>query len=106
MNECAVVSVPDKIKGEVPVAFAVLRKKINFETSSLEQQIKKHVDNKIGPIARPSRVYFVNDLPKTRSGKIVRHMLKEILANEKIENMSILTNPECVSQIKRVIRKN
>ena len=106
VNECAVVSVPDKIKGEVPVAFAVLRKKINFETSSLEQQIKKHVDNKIGPIARPSRVYFVNDLPKTRSGKIVRHMLKEILANEKIENMSILTNPECVSQIKRVIRKN
>ena len=72
----------------------------------MENKIKKHVDNILGPIARPSKVYFVKDLPKTRSGKIMRRILKSILANEEPAGLMTLVNPECVEEIKTLLNQN
>lgn len=97
ISEAAVVSKPDKIKGEVPIAFVKSNQKIN------ENEIIKLVVDKIGPIARPSEIYFVNDLPKTRSGKIMRRVLKTLLKNEELGELSTLVNPESVEEIKNAI---
>ncbi|MBI3623962.1 acetate--CoA ligase [Candidatus Pacearchaeota archaeon] len=103
VNESAVVPIPDKMRGEVPVAFVVLRK--GTPTENLESEIKKHVDDTVGPIARPSKTYFVNDLPKTRSGKIMRRILKNILKNEEPEGLMTLVNPDCVDDIKKAVKE-
>jgi len=103
INESAVVPISDQLRGEVPVAFVVL--KSGQPSEALEATIKKHVDDTVGPIARPSKVYFVGDLPKTRSGKIMRRILKNILKNEEPEGLMTLINPNCVENIKRAVEK-
>ena len=105
VNESAVVPIPDEIKGQVPVAFVVLEKNVK-PSEELEKELKKHVDKKIGPTARPAKIYFVEDLPKTRSGKIMRRILKNILGGEEIKGATTLINPECVDKIKKIVNKN
>ncbi|MBU2052959.1 MAG: acetate--CoA ligase [Nanoarchaeota archaeon] len=102
VNESAIVPTPHKIKGQVPVAFVVLkgRKK---GSERLIKKLKKHIDKVIGPTARPEKIYFVQDLPKTRSGKIMRRILKSIINNEKPEGLTTLVNPEIVKDIKGLI---
>jgi acetyl-CoA synthetase len=104
VNECAVVPIPDKIKGEVPVAFVILER--GEPSDDLIKEIKKHVDTKIGPTARPAFIYFVKDLPKTRSGKIMRRILKNILANAEPRGLMTLVNPDSVDAIKGIVNKN
>ena len=77
--------------------------KSGLGSEGLEAEIKKQVDKKIGPTARPAKIYFVNDLPKTRSGKIMRRILKSLLANEEPEGLMTLVNPLSVDEIKKVI---
>ncbi len=102
VNESGVVPRPDPIKGEVPIAFVVLRQKTqNLE--SLEKELKKHVDDTLGPTARPAKIYFVNDLPKTRSGKIMRRILKNIIHHEEPQGLMTLLNPQCVEDIKKLV---
>ncbi|MFH1749541.1 MAG: acetate--CoA ligase [bacterium] len=101
VNECAVVPIPDEVKGEVPVAFVVLQSGDGSE--DLVKQIKADADRKIGPTARPAKVYFVEDLPKTRSGKIMRRILKDILKKEEPKGLMTLVNPEAVEKIKKQI---
>ena len=97
--ECAVVSAPHEIKGEAPVAFVVL--KPGYKPSAdLEAEIRKTVDKIIGPIARPERIIFVDDLPKTRSGKIMRRILKALLRNQPLGDITTLMNPESVQMLK------
>jgi acetyl-CoA synthetase len=104
VGDCAVVPIPDKIKGQVPIAFVVLKK--GKPSEKLEAKLKKHVDIKIGPTARPAKIYFVPDLPKTRSGKIMRRILKAILVNEEPEGLMTLVNPESVDAIKELVKLN
>jgi acetyl-CoA synthetase len=104
VGDCAVVPMPDKIKGQVPIAFVVLKK--GKPSEKLEKKIKKQVDIKIGPTARPARIFFVDDLPKTRSGKIMRRILKALLINEEPEGLMTLMNPESVDKIKKIIQMN
>ena len=76
--EAAVVGQPDEVKGQVPVAFVTLEK--GFTPSpELEEALKSQVVADIGKFARPEKVYFVEAMPKTRSGKIIRRMLREII---------------------------
>ncbi|MAH03629.1 acetate--CoA ligase [Candidatus Pacearchaeota archaeon] len=104
VNESAIIPIPDKIKGQVPIAFVIL--KSNKPSLALEKQIIKHVDKKIGPTARLAKIYFVEDLPKTRSGKIMRRILKSILVNEKPKGLQTLINPQSVNKIKtRIFKK-
>ncbi len=101
VDESAVVPAPDSIKGQVPVAFVVLRKGV--PSPGLEKQLIKQVEKSIGPIARPSRIYFVDDLPKTRSGKIIRRALKFLLNKEPLGDLSTIVNPESVEKIRNAI---
>ena len=109
INETAVVPIPDKIKGEVPVAFIILKGNAKSKTSNpnkekLDKEIKKLTDKKIGPTARPSKIYIVEALPKTRSGKIMRRILKALLIDEEPKGLMTLVNPGSVDEIKTVIK--
>jgi acetyl-CoA synthetase len=103
VNESAVVPIPDKIKLEVPVAFIILKEKSSKTNEQLEKELKSHIDKSIGPTARPAKIYFVEELPKTRSGKIMRRILKNLLAKEEPKGVSTLLNPEAVENIKEII---
>jgi len=98
VNESAVVGIPDKIRGEVPVAFVVLEK--GKASKELEKSLIKLIRSKIGPIAGLNKIYFVGDLPKTRSGKIMRRILRNLLTKEPLGGVSTLVNPGCVDVIK------
>ena len=97
--ECAVVAAPHEIKGEVPVAFVVLKPGLMM-TPELRVELNKFVDKMIGPTARPDRIVQVDDLPKTRSGKIMRRILKSVIKNAPVGDITTLQNPESVSMIK------
>ena len=104
VNESAVVPIPDKIKGQVPIAFVIL--KSGKPSEALEKSIKHFVDKKLGPTSRPSKIFFVKELPKTRSGKIMRRILKALLINEEPQGLMTLINPDCVEEIKEIINQN
>lgn len=101
VGEVAVVPMPDKLKGQIPVAFIVLKK--GTPSPELIKGIKKEVDERIGPTARPGKIFFVTDLPKTRSGKIMRRILKAILVNEEPKGLMTLVNPASVQAIKDIV---
>jgi acetyl-CoA synthetase len=100
--ECAVVSAPHEIKGEVPVAFVTLKPGWK-PAPELEAELKKQVDKTIGPTARPERIIIVDDLPKTRSGKIMRRILKALTSNQPIGDITTLMNPESVQALKEKV---
>jgi acetyl-CoA synthetase len=101
--ESAVVGIPDEIKGEVPVVFVVYKGKKGAE--EVKNEVINLVRKQIGPIALPKEVYLVEDLPKTRSGKIMRRILKRLFTGEELGDLSTLANPESVEHVKRVIGK-
>jgi len=96
--ESAVCGIPDDIKGEVIVAFVIL--KIGVTSSDvLKNEISNKIRNDIGAIATPSQIYFVSKLPKTRSGKIMRRLLKSIANNETIGDISTLEDSTAVTEV-------
>lgn len=99
--ECAVVGIFDEIKGEVPVAFVVLKDVKPSE--NVKKEVINQVMKGIGPISLPKEVYFVPDLPKTRSGKIMRRILKRMFTGEEVGDISTLSNPECVDQVRKIV---
>ncbi len=99
--ECAVIGIDDEIRGEVPVVFIVLAR--TREVISLEEEIKKMLLEGIGPISMMKKVYIVSSLPKTRSGNIMRRIMKKIFKGEDLGDLSTLANPESVNEIKNII---
>ncbi len=81
--EAAVVGQPDEVKGVIPVAFITLEKSF-APSDELAAELKQQIVNDIGSFARPERVHFVEAMPKTRSGKIIRRMLREIIQNGEV----------------------
>ena len=81
--EAAVVGKPDEIKGQGVVAFVTLREG-HAASPELADQLRRHVGQAIGPIAKPDEVRFAEALPKTRSGKIMRRLLKQIASGGQI----------------------
>ena len=79
--EAAVCGVPHEIKGEAIVAFVVLKEGVS-EGATLKNEINDYIRSGVGPIAKPEQLYFVSKLQKTRSGKIMRRLLKSIASNE------------------------
>lgn len=103
--ECAVVGVADEIKGETPVAFAVSSGASAKEDGrNLKKEIIEQIRKEIGPIASPKEVYLVKDLPKTRSGKIMRRILRRLFTGEELGDLSTLANPESVEEIRKTIK--
>lgn len=96
--EAAVVGKPDPLKGEIIYAFVILKQ--NVETSSdLKNTLKNHVRSEIGPIASPAAIILVSDLPKTRSGKIMRRVIKAKVNGDPVGDISTLANPEAVDEL-------
>lgn len=101
--EAAVVGKPDPVKGEVPLAFVVLRE--GYEaTRDLEEELVRLVAENIGPIAKPAGIVFVGKLPKTRSGKIMRRVLKAIVRGEDIGDISTIEDRSAIEEIVKVFR--
>ncbi|MBV1767814.1 MAG: acetate--CoA ligase, partial [Methanobacterium sp.] len=100
--ESAVVGKPDLLKGEEISAFVVLGEEYQADPQ-LKNQLRDHVRKEIGPIASPSYIGFVDDLPKTRSGKIMRRVIKAKVKSEDVGDISTLANPEAVDALDRAI---
>ncbi len=98
--EAAVIGVSHEIKGQVPVAFVSVRAGYT-PSEELAEELRRHVAETIGPIARPERVIFVADLPKTRSAKIMRRLLRDIAEGRVLGDTTTLTDPGVVEEIKR-----
>jgi acetyl-CoA synthetase len=96
--EAAAVSKPDPVKGEAIVIFAILREG-NESSSALEKEVIGHIRNTVGPIATPERVFFVKKLPKTRSGKIMRRVLKAVATEVPIGDVTTLEDGASVSEV-------
>ena len=99
--EAAVVGRTHELKGQALAAFVTL-KEGNQATSSLKDDLKDHVAKKIGAIARPDDILFSADLPKTRSGKIMRRLLKDIAEGRTLGDTTTLADPAVVNRLKEM----
>ncbi|MGB4674244.1 MAG: propionate--CoA ligase [Azovibrio sp.] len=105
--EVAVVGVEDKIKGQIPIAFAVVKDASRIATAEqraeLEKEVFKVVDDSLGAIARPGRVHFVTGLPKTRSGKMLRRSLQALAEGRDPGDLTTIDDPSTLDQIKALL---
>ena len=101
--EAAVVGANDAMTGQGIVAFVILRGGIDYanpETGeALTKSLKDHVAKEIGAIARPRQIMVVNELPKTRSGKIMRRLLRDVAENRTVGDSTTLADPNVMKLI-------
>jgi acetyl-CoA synthetase len=98
--EAAVVSRPDELKGEGIVAFVTLKGDVDGDASTVKE-LRDHVAKMIGPIAKPDNIIFTPDLPKTRSGKIMRRLLRDVARGNVLGDVTTLANAEIVEGIRQ-----
>ena len=98
--EAAVTSKPDQKKGESIIAFLVLRTGF-LPSDQLHVELVDHIRNAVGPIATPEEIYFVNKLPKTRSSKIMRRLLKSIASGAAIGDATTLEDEASIEEIRQ-----
>ena len=98
--EAAVVGATDAMTGQGIVAFVILRGGIDHsEGEALTKELKAHVAKEIGAIARPRQIMVVNELPKTRSGKIMRRLLRDVAENRAVGDSTTLADPNVMKLI-------
>jgi acetyl-CoA synthetase len=102
VSEVAVVSRPHDLKGEVPVAFVLLRAGVD-PSDEIRKELMATVNQVIGPTGRPDDIIFAPDVPKTRSGKIMRRVLKALVRHEPVGDLTTLQNPESVARLKELV---
>ncbi len=102
--EVAVIGAADPVKGQVAMAFVVLRDAAGAgsgaERSHLEAEIMKTVQTQLGAVARPVRVHFVSQLPKTRSGKLLRRSIQALCEQRDPGDLTTLEDPQALLQIR------
>ena len=105
--EVAVVGVADQLKGQVAMAFAVPRDASGLDSDAarlkLEAEVMKVVDGQLGAVARPSRVFFVTTLPKTRSGKLLRRALQAVAERRDPGDLTTMEDPAALQQVKAMV---
>ncbi len=105
--EVAVVGVADSLKGQVALAFAILKDPTQADTQEKklahEGEMMKVVDSQLGAVARPSRVHFVGVLPKTRSGKLLRRSIQALAEGRDPGDLTTIEDPTALEQIKSAI---
>ena len=105
--ECAVVGVADALKGQVAVAFAVLKDPGLVESVDarlkLEGEMMALVDRQLGAVARPARVHFVNLLPKTRSGKVLRRSIQALCEGRDAGDLTTIEDPAALEQVRQAV---
>lgn len=102
--EAAVVAVPDTIKGHMPELYVSLGMGITGD-DALAQKISRAIETEISPIARPRKVWIVPDMPKTRSGKIMRRVLAALSVGKDPGDITTLANPDVVELIRQLVSK-
>lgn len=102
--ESAVIGKLDEVKGESPVAFVVLRPG-SMPVPSMRRELLDHVRNSMGPIAVPAALYFVDRLPKTRSGKIMRRLIKAVVEEKALGDVSTLEDATSVDEAEKAYRE-
>jgi len=103
--EASVISVYDEIKGEKIIAFVILKESLSDCNKDIENELKKQVELSIGPYARPAKIFLVQELPKTKSGKIMRRILRNLLMKEPIGDISTLENKAYIPILKNIIEE-
>lgn len=107
--EVAVVGVEDSLKGQVPKAFAVVKNPALLDDpaqrAALEKEVIAQVAAQLGAIANPARVYFVNQLPKTRSGKVLRRSIQALAEGRDPGDLTTLDDPAGIEQIRQSIEQ-
>jgi propionyl-CoA synthetase len=105
--EVAVVGVADQLKGQMPMAFAVVKDPARIATpelrAALEKEVMGTVDSLLGPIARPKNVHFINQLPKTRSGKVLRRSIQAIAEGRDPGDLTTLDDPVGIQMVKDAV---
>ncbi|HZO04428.1 MAG TPA: propionate--CoA ligase [Burkholderiales bacterium] len=99
--ECAVVGVADPVKGQMPLAFAVLK---DASKATSAEDVMKTVDKQLGAIARPKAVHFVSLLPKTRSGKTLRRSIQALAEGRDPGDLTTIEDPNALEQIRQALR--
>jgi propionyl-CoA synthetase len=106
--EVAVVGVADQLKGQVPLAFAVVKDAGRIATpehcAAEEKSVLETVDKLLGAIARPSRVHFVTLLPKTRSGKLLRRSIQALAEGRDPGDLTTIEDPAALEQIRAAVK--
>jgi len=102
--EAAVVSKPHPVKGESIVIFVRLKEEVS-PSPSLKEELSKHMRKVVGPIATPDEVYFVTMLPKTRSGKIMRRVLKAVATDATIGDLTTLEDEASVAEVTKAYQE-
>jgi len=106
--EVAVVGVADPLKGQMPVAFAVVKDAAQIadaaQRAAAEKDVMATVDRQLGAIARPARVHFVNMLPKTRSGKLLRRSIQALAEGRDPGDLTTLEDPSALDQIRAAVQ--
>lgn len=97
--EAAVIGVTDEIKGQAIVAFVTLKERVLL-AADFEEELKEHLVQKIGALARPKKIFFTRDLPKTRSGKIMRRLLRDIGEGRVLGDVTTLADASIVEELK------
>jgi len=105
--EVAVVGVADQLKGQVAMAFAIVKDATGLDDPAaklkLEGEVMKVVDGQLGAVARPARVLFVNALPKTRSGKLLRRALQAVAEGRDPGDLTTIEDPSALQQVKDLV---
>ncbi|KAJ8474782.1 hypothetical protein ONZ51_g6971 [Trametes cubensis] len=106
--ETAVVGTADELTGQAVYAFVTLKPEFSYDPNDeagLTKELTLQVRKVIGPFAAPKKIYIVSDLPKTRSGKIMRRVLRKIVAGEgdQLGDLSTLAEPSVVDNIKQKV---
>jgi propionyl-CoA synthetase len=105
--EVAVVGIADSLKGQVPLAFAVVKDPGNIATPEArvgyEKEVMAAVDRELGAIGRPARVHFVTLLPKTRSGKLLRRSIQAIAEGRDPGDLTTIEDPSALDQVRSAL---
>lgn len=98
--EAAVVGKPHQLKGQSLVVYVVL-KSGTPNSESLKEELKKHVRSEIGPVATPDEIYIADKLPKTRSGKIMRRVIRALVSGQDLGDVTTLEDPGAVEEVRK-----
>ncbi|OZB57904.1 MAG: propionate--CoA ligase [Lysobacterales bacterium 14-68-21] len=103
--EAAVVGVKDELKGQVPVVFATLKQGVTATSEDAARGMQQAVTEQLGAVARPARIYVVNALPKTRSGKLLRRSLQALAQDTDPGDLSTLDDPNALEEVRKALQR-
>jgi acetyl-CoA synthetase len=103
--ESAVIGQQDEDTGQAICAFVTLHSSAGEGNDELVQELRDHVGRKIGKFARPKRIIWADDLPKTRSGKIMRRLLRDIAEGRELGDVTTLNDPSVMDEIQNRVKQ-